>query len=201
MLVGLFVRARSWASWPSQASSPLPARLRGLLTVGAWQLKTLSQVWLAPAVPHTPRFTPVSSHPSVHCCHGVNSSSLFKREISISEGIKWPFAFPSLDRWKRTLAKDLIESLWGVTLKLHIWVMHECSVAKSCPTLCDPWTDCSPPGSFIHGVFQTKILKWVAISRGSAHPRGRIRVSCIGKQVLYLCLQGTHILVIEKHRK
>ena len=36
-----------------------------------------------------------------------------------------------------------------------------CSVAQSCPTLCDP-TDCSPPGSSVHGIFQAKMLKWVA---------------------------------------
>ena len=35
--------------------------------------------------------------------------------------------------------------------------------------LCDP-VDCSPPGSFIHGVLQARILEWVAISfsRGSS---------------------------------
>ena len=34
--------------------------------------------------------------------------------------------------------------------------------------LCDPM-DCSPPGSSVHGVFQARILEWVAIfsSRGS----------------------------------
>ena len=37
----------------------------------------------------------------------------------------------------------------------------------------------------VHGVFQAKILKLVVISRGSPHLRGLIRVSCIGKQVLY----------------
>ena len=36
-------------------------------------------------------------------------------------------------------------------------------VAQSCPTLCDP-TDCSPPGSSVHGILQARILEWVAIS-------------------------------------
>ena len=35
--------------------------------------------------------------------------------------------------------------------------------AESCPALCDPM-DCSLPGSSVHGVFQARILKWVAIS-------------------------------------
>ena len=36
-------------------------------------------------------------------------------------------------------------------------------VAQSCMTLC-VLMDCSPPGSFVHGVLQARILEWVAIS-------------------------------------
>ena len=36
------------------------------------------------------------------------------------------------------------------------------NVSRSCPTLCDPM-DCSLPGSSIHGIFQARILEWVAI--------------------------------------
>ena len=42
--------------------------------------------------------------------------------------------------------------------------MRECVGAKSlrsCPTLCDPM-DCSPSGSSVHGILQTRILEWVA---------------------------------------
>ena len=43
-----------------------------------------------------------------------------------------------------------------------------CSVAQLYLTLCD-LMDCSPPGSSVHGIFQARILEWVAISssRGS----------------------------------
>ena len=34
--------------------------------------------------------------------------------------------------------------------------------AQSCPTLCNPM-DCSLPGSSAHGIFQARILEWVAI--------------------------------------
>ena len=46
--------------------------------------------------------------------------------------------------------------------------------------LCSPM-DCSTPGSPAHGVFQARILEWVAVpfSRGSSQPRDRIQVSCI----------------------
>ena len=36
------------------------------------------------------------------------------------------------------------------------------SVAQSCLTLCDPM-DCSLPASSVHGIFQARILEWVAI--------------------------------------
>ena len=45
----------------------------------------------------------------------------------------------------------------------------ESEVAQSCPALCDP-VDCSPPCSSVHGIFQARVLEWVAISfsRGSS---------------------------------
>ena len=41
--------------------------------------------------------------------------------------------------------------------------------------------DCSPTGFSVHGIFQERILKWVAISfsRGSSQSRDQTRVSCI----------------------
>ena len=38
---------------------------------------------------------------------------------------------------------------------------------QSCPTLCDP-IDGSPPGSPVPGIFQARVLEWVAISFSSA---------------------------------
>ena len=50
----------------------------------------------------------------------------------------------------------------------------ESEVAQSCPTLCDPM-DCSLSGSSIHGIFQARVLEWIAISfsSGSSQPRNR----------------------------
>ena len=39
----------------------------------------------------------------------------------------------------------------------------ESEVAQSCPTLSDPM-DWSLPGSFIHGIFQGRVLEWGAIT-------------------------------------
>ena len=58
-----------------------------------------------------------------------------------------------------------------------------CLAAALCPTVCSP-VDCSPPGSSVHGIFQARILEWVAIpfSRGSFPLRDQTCVSCISKQ-------------------
>ena len=59
-------------------------------------------------------------------------------------------------------------------------LQKESEVAQACPTLCDPM-DCSSPGFSIHGIFQARVLEWVAISfpRGSSQPRDQTRVSRI----------------------
>ena len=53
-----------------------------------------------------------------------------------------------------------------------------------------PWT-IAHQAPLVHGIFQARILKWVAISfsRGSSWPRDRTHVSCVSctdKQVLFL---------------
>ena len=50
--------------------------------------------------------------------------------------------------------------------------------------------DCSPPGSFVHGILQVRILEWVVMpsSRGSSWPKDQTHisyVSCIGRWVFY----------------
>ena len=72
--------------------------------------------------------------------------------------------------------------VWHAT---HVCVL----VAQLCSTLCSPM-GCSPPGSSVCGILQTRILEWVAMSfsRGSSWPRDQTQVSlphC--RQTLY-CL-------------
>ena len=64
--------------------------------------------------------------------------------------------------------------------KCILWKWKWKLVTQSCPTLCDPM-DCSPPGSFVHGIPQARILAWVAISfsKGSSQTRDRTQVSNI----------------------
>ena len=66
-----------------------------------------------------------------------------------------------------------------------------CVYAQLCPALCKP-TDCSPPGSSVHGILRARILEWVAVSpsRRSSQPRDRTRIS-------YLLHWQTHSLPLS----
>ena len=61
-------------------------------------------------------------------------------------------------------------------------VKSESEVAQSCPTLHDPM-DCSAPGSSVHGIFQARVLEWVAIAF-SRLILNLIIFSCPGKNFL-----------------
>ena len=82
---------------------------------------------------------------------------------------------PTIISNKWFLKKNLI------TLKKKQWLSEWVSeVAQSCPTLCDPM-DSSLSGASVHGIFQARVLQWIAISfsRGSSGLRNRTRVSRI----------------------
>ena len=76
---------------------------------------------------------------------------------------------------------------------------YKSEVVQSYVTLCDPM-DCSLPGSSIHGIFQTRVLEWVAISfsRGSSRPRDQTQVSLIAgrhSEELPNCFQSNCIIL------
>ena len=84
------------------------------------------------------------------------------------------------------------------TLEIHLQFVlffpFSCTHAQLCPILCDPM-DCSPPGFSVHGIFQAKILEWVAISYSSesSWPRDRIFVSGASSSPEPLALAGRSI--------
>ena len=89
--------------------------------------------------------------------------------------------------WRGTGCK---EARWGKRRLLSLMKV-KVLVAQSCLTLCNPM-DCSPPSCSIHGIFQTRILEWVAISfsRVSSQPRDQTRVSLIVGRLLPSELPG-----------
>ena len=74
------------------------------------------------------------------------------------------------------LGKEYVKAIY---CHPYLTYMHsESEVTQLCPTLCNP-VDCGLPGSFIHGIFQPRVVEWVAISfsKGSSQPRDRTQVS------------------------
>ena len=61
------------------------------------------------------------------------------------------------------------------------------SVSKSCLAFFYDPMNCSPSASSVHGIFQARILKWIAISssRGSSQPKNQTCISCISRWILY----------------
>ena len=80
--------------------------------------------------------------------------------------------------------------------KLMLTCVPACSVAQSCPTLCD-LMDCSRPVSSVHGISQARILEWVDISssRASPPPRDRTSISCVS------CIAGQFFTGEHKEAK
>ena len=63
-----------------------------------------------------------------------------------------------------------------IQLYTHMYVhIREVKVTQSCPTLCNPMD------YTVHGIFQARLLEWVAVpfSRGSSQPRDQTQVSDI----------------------
>ena len=77
------------------------------------------------------------------------------------------------------------KNTFGSTSDLCMYAMS----LQLCLTLCDP-TNCSPQGSSVHGIFQVRILEWVAISFSNL---------CVYTYVCCLCVytyMHTHICVL-----
>ena len=75
----------------------------------------------------------------------------------------------------KIITNKLMKRIGGKSLKSKVKV----SITLLCLTLCNP-VDYGPPGSSVHGIFQARILEWVAISfsRGSSQTQDRTRVEC-----------------------
>ena len=92
-------------------------------------------------------------------------------------------------------------SLQTFTLWINSHTFYVC--AQSCLTLCDSM-DCSPPGSSVHGIFQARILEWVAtpFSQGSSWPRDWTHVSCVsciaGRFFTHWATNPTHCVPFPK---
>ena len=64
---------------------------------------------------------------------------------------------------RQTRKSGVLQSMGSQTVGHNLVTESESGVTQSCPTLCEP-KDCSLPVSSTHGIFQARILEWVAIS-------------------------------------
>ena len=73
----------------------------------------------------------------------------------------------ALTRW--TFVGKVMSLLLNIPSRLVITFLAAAAAKslQSCLTLCDP-IDGSPPGSFVPGILQARILEWVAISFSNA---------------------------------
>ena len=101
----------------------------------------------------------------------------------------------------RTITFHLLHSvLFAVTVECFNYTyILEREVAQSCPTLCDSM-GCSLPGSSDYGIFQARILEWVAISfcRGSSRPRDWTQVSSTaGRRFILWATSEAHTYILD----
>ena len=71
-----------------------------------------------------------------------------------------------------------VQALGSATGGIHGPCVRVC--VQSCPILWESM-GCSPPGSYVHGIFQARILEWVPLPPPgeSSWPRYRTYVSCV----------------------
>ena len=102
--------------------------------------------------------------------------------VSVSPSLKWALWY----LLQRVLVKI---SFNEKTSENHVCQLYrwQWKWSHSVMSDCDPM-DCSLPGSSVHGIFQARVLEWVAIAfcRGSSQPRDRTWVSCFAGRLFTL---------------
>ena len=79
------------------------------------------------------------------------------------------------------VSQEIGKVFWYFHLRIFQFVVIHTVSLKLCLTLCNPM-NCSSWGSSIHGIFQARILEWVAISfflQGISWPKGQTYIPCI----------------------
>ena len=149
----------------------------------------LESLLLLPSLPAC--FWKTSIRDSMHRSVSIGLDTFAMSERSEARGCEWGAARRAL----KTFIEHLLfaehctkSSMFIISRNPHNSSVR-CVCVQLCLTLCNP-RDCNPQGSSVHGIFQTRILEWVAISysRGSSWPRNQTWVSCvscIGRQILY----------------
>ena len=114
---------------------------------------------------------------------GMNFLNLWGLEILCLTSVVSKYSWGWTYTWERVIDIRNKEEYNTLILKykcVYLTQLCMCVCAQLCPTLCDSM-DCGLPGSSVHGLFQARILEWVAVSssRGSSQPRAQTLISCV----------------------
>ena len=165
-LWGLDFLALCW-HWLLLWLSTVCTSLQGVATSStSWFL-----LWSFPTL----RLGSVSGSSMPGCCRHLRNHRLLGYHICFSFSCCCCFIFTSFSklsvvvRLTTNQSSEWTELTWYLTPLSDtnsFWQRSEVKwseVAQSCLTLCDPM-DCSLPGFSVHGIFQARVLQWVAIS-------------------------------------
>ena len=86
--------------------------------------------------------------------------SQLTHQIVVETGLKTSALMPDQFSWSLC---SIFICLIPEKASLSNWQLLCVLTTQLCPTLCDPM-DCSPSSSSVHGIFQARILEWIAIS-------------------------------------
>ena len=75
-------------------------------------------------------------------------------------------------------------------------VKSESEVTQSCPTLSDPM-DCGLPGSSTHGIFQARVLEWVAIAFSESYAKNLLIIKDACTSSIHANSQNCVLLEVE----
>ena len=76
----------------------------------------------------------------------------------------------SVAKKKKQKTKNKTKKTTYQIIKYKLTTTATAKLLQSCLTLHDPM-DCSPPGSYVHGIVQARILEWTAMKK-SSHVEG-----------------------------
>ena len=124
---------------------------------------TTQNLWDAAKATLRGKFMTIQSYLKKQEKHGIDNLTLHLKQLKKKKN-----KIPKISRRKEItkIQAEINEKEMKETRE------SESEVAQSCPTLCDTMY-CNLPGSSVHGIFQARVLEWVAISfsRGSSQPR------------------------------
>ena len=99
--------------------------------------------------------------------HHSSKASILQCSAFSTVQLSHPYTGKTIALTRRIFVGKVMSLLFNMLSRLVITFLPRSSevseVTQSCPTLCDAM-DCSLPGSSVHGIFQARVLEWVAIS-------------------------------------